>query len=93
MKISKLCYRGFIEGRVQGVFFRAETRRQAQLLGLDGWVRNVDDGSVEVLICGGEDQIRQMLAWLQAGPSMAEVETVSLLPSECPVPTGFHIIR
>ena len=93
MKISKLCYRGFIEGRVQGVFFRAETRRQAQLLGLDGWVRNVDDGSVEVLICGGEDQIRQMLAWLQAGPSMAEVETVSLLPSECPAPTGFHIIR
>ena len=91
MRNSKICYRGFVEGRVQGVFFRAESRRQAQQLGLDGWVRNVDDGSVELLICGGEDQVRQMLAWLQAGPTMAEVETVSMAPSDCPVPTGFRI--
>ena len=92
MKISKICYRGFIEGRVQGVFFRAETRRQAQLLGLDGWVRNIDDGSVEVLICGGEDPVRQMLEWLQAGPPMAEVEGVSLAQSDCPVLAGFNIV-
>ena len=92
MRNSKICYRGFVEGRVQGVFFRAETRRQAQQLGLDGWVRNVDDGSVELLICGGEDQVRQMLAWLQAGPPMAEVEAVSLAPSDCPAPAGFDIV-
>ncbi len=92
MRNSKICYRGFVEGRVQGVFFRAETRRQAQQLGLDGWVRNVDDGSVELLICGGEDPIRQMLAWLQAGPTMAEVEAVSLAPTDCPIPTGFAIV-
>jgi len=93
MKNPKICYRGFVEGRVQGVFFRAETRRQAQQLGLDGWVRNADDGSVEVLICGGEVRLRQMLAWLQAGPSMAEVETVSMTPTDCPVPTGFRIMN
>ncbi len=92
MKNPKICYRGVVEGRVQGVFFRAETRRQAQKLGLNGWVRNAGDGSVEVLICGGEDPLRQMLAWLQAGPPLAEVEAVSLAPSDCPVPTGFRIV-
>ena len=93
MRNSKICYRGFVEGRVQGVFFRAETRRQAVKLGLDGWVRNADDGSVELLICGVEGQVRQMLAWLQAGPTMAVVEAVSLAPSDCPVPTGFRIVN
>jgi acylphosphatase len=55
-------------------------------------VRNIDDGSVEVLICGGEDPVRQMLEWLQAGPPMAEVEVVSLAQSDCPVLAGFNIV-
>ena len=93
MTQEKLCYQGRVEGRVQGVFFRVQTQHKAEQLGLDGWVRNTDDGSVEVLICGSEADIRQMLAWLQHGPPMAEVVTVSLAPSDCAAPVGFRILN
>lgn len=91
--MMNICYQGFVSGRVQGVFFRAETQRKAKQLGLDGWVRNVDDGSVEVLICGAEAEIQKMLAWLQQGPPLAAVAAVSLLPTDCPLPTAFRIVN
>ena len=56
-----------VYGRVQGVGFRYSTQAQAQQLGLTGYARNLDDGSVEVLACGDNAQLEQLLAWLKAG--------------------------
>ena len=63
----------FISGRVQGVCFRMETREQAQLFGLTGWVRNLPDGRVEVMASGDETQLKQLHEWLKQGPDMARV--------------------
>ncbi len=63
----------FVEGQVQGVCFRMETERQALLLGLTGWVKNLPDGRVEVLACGEQQQLDQLRDWLKKGPGMARV--------------------
>ena len=57
-----------IEGRVQGVFFRCSTRRQAEALGLTGSAFNEPDGSVSVLACGSQIALDELEAWLQKGP-------------------------
>jgi acylphosphatase len=62
-----------VSGRVQGVFFRAHTREQAQLFGVTGWVRNLPDGRVEVMASGEEAQIQHLQAWLKRGPAHAQV--------------------
>jgi acylphosphatase len=63
-----------IRGRVQGVFFRASAQREAKKLGLTGWVKNRNDGAVEIIAEGEEDQVKDFLAWSQKGPSTARVE-------------------
>jgi acylphosphatase len=65
-----------VRGRVQGVYFRASTQREARRLGLSGWVRNRPDGSVEILAEGEEVSIRELYGWSQKGPSAARVERV-----------------
>ena len=65
-----------VEGRVQGVFFRAATRRLARRLGLTGWVHNCPDGSVEVVAEGRRDTLEQLLDWCARGPSGARVTDV-----------------
>jgi acylphosphatase len=65
-----------IEGRVQGVYFRDHTRKEAQRLGLYGWVRNLRDGSVEALIFGESKKVNQMVAWLHRGSPMSLVSKV-----------------
>lgn len=65
-----------IEGRVQGVWFRDSTRREAGRLGVCGWVRNRPDGSVEVLAEGREEGVRKLVAWCHRGPSGAAVTQV-----------------
>ena len=65
-----------VRGRVQGVFFRASTQREAKRLGLTGWVRNRPDGGVEIVAEGEEDQVKDLLVWSQHGPSTARVEKV-----------------
>lgn len=67
----------FIEGKVQGVGFRAATVRQAHELKLGGWVRNLADGRVEALIQGDQQQIDAMLSWFLHGPRLAVVKNVS----------------
>lgn len=68
-----------IAGRVQGVFFRESTRRQAEALGLSGQAINLDDGRVEVLAQGSSEALDQLAAWLQQGPPAARVDRVSEL--------------
>jgi acylphosphatase len=62
-----------IFGDVQGVFFRAGVQEEAQRLGLKGWVRNRDDGSVEVVAEGGTEALRELLEWCSHGPIGASV--------------------
>lgn len=65
-----------VTGRVQGVGFRMATVRQAHSLGVAGWVRNLEDGSVEALLQAPHDRIDQMLSWLHVGPPAARVDQV-----------------
>jgi acylphosphatase len=66
----------YISGRVQGVFFRAETQRTAKSFNLTGWVRNVVDGRVEAVFEGDEANVGKMIAWCHIGPPAARVEEV-----------------
>jgi len=65
-----------VEGRVQGVFFRAYTKDEAVRLGLAGWVRNRPDGSVEALVEGKRTAVEKMLQWFRRGSPHAMVEKV-----------------
>lgn len=73
-----------VEGVVQGVSFREYTRRQAFVLHLTGWVRNLHDGSVEAMLCGTDNDIARMLDWLRQGPPRSRVENLRIrqVPSE-----------
>jgi acylphosphatase len=70
--------RAFVSGRVQGVGFRYTTADRARGLGLDGWVRNLHDGRVEVFVQGDEATLDVFLSWLELGPSAAEVTEVAI---------------
>lgn len=63
-----------ISGQVQMVGFRFATIKLAEELGLTGWVRNTEDGGVEILAEGGEENLNKLLKWAQNGPPAAEVE-------------------
>lgn len=65
-----------IHGRVQGVCFRDGTQGEAVSLGLTGWVRNCDDGTVECLAQGPRAPLEKLLAWLHHGPAAAKVTQV-----------------
>lgn len=65
-----------VRGRVQGVYYRASAQREARQYGLTGWVKNRSDGSVEMVVEGEEDAVKDFLAWAQQGPSTARVEKV-----------------
>lgn len=84
--------RFLVSGRVQGVFYRAGTREQAQHLGLRGYARNLPDGRVDVLAVGEGDAIDALERWLHQGPPMAEVAHVEReAASEEGVGAGFVV--
>lgn len=74
---DNICIHCFVSGKVQGVWFRANTQEHAIGLGLTGWARNLPDGRVEVLACGPREQIQKLQQWLQHGPSLAQVTDLS----------------
>jgi acylphosphatase len=81
-----------IEGRVQGVYFRAWTYDTAQSLGLDGTVRNMSDGSVEAVFSGPADIVADMLRRCEDGPSGARVTKVTILKEGGTVAPGFKVM-
>ncbi|HEY9130555.1 MAG TPA: acylphosphatase [Dyella sp.] len=83
------CALFIVSGRVQGVFYRASTREQALALGLTGYAKNLDDGSVEVLACGGADALDTLERWLWQGPPAARVRAVARHAVSCEPLTGF----
>lgn len=80
-----------IEGRVQGVCFRYWTKQEADRLGLDGWVRNRADGSVEALFSGPGKLIDDMLKACLTGPAAARVDNVTPSVAAPPAASGFHL--
>ncbi|MDP2647549.1 MAG: acylphosphatase [Desulfobacterales bacterium] len=69
-----------ISGKVQGVYFRMETRRAAEKYGVAGWVRNRADGTVEAVFEAETSRVHQLLEWCRKGPPSARVDQVSPEP-------------
>jgi acylphosphatase len=67
-----------ISGRVQGVFFRVETKRAAEGFGVFGWVKNRRDGTVEAMFEGDQDRVEAVLEWCKEGPGHAQVSDVKV---------------
>lgn len=90
--MGKKRVRVLIDGRVQGVCFRMETRRAAEERGVEGWVRNLPNGKVEAVFEGEDSKVRSMLEWCEAGPPLARVNRVEV-ENETPTDEfeGFHI--
>jgi len=76
--MEKKRVRVLIDGRVQGVCFRMETRRAAEERGVEGWVRNLPNGKVEAVFEGEDSKVRSMLQWCETGPPLARVNRVEL---------------
>ena len=83
--------RWIVSGRVQGVFFRAWTREQAESLGLGGWVRNRPDGTVEVLAQGDPDKLAQLEGRLHEGPAAGVSSVEREEAADPPDREGFQI--
>jgi acylphosphatase len=79
-----------VRGRVQGVGFRAWAVRQAEELGLDGWIRNLPDGTVETLIAGDTPAVEEMARLCRRGPRLAEVVSIDEDLAEPPDEPGFR---
>jgi len=90
---DRVALRATVSGRVQGVFFRDTTRREAEALGLAGWVQNLADGRVEALFVGSRDACERALAFLRIGPPRAHVTDVEFEWDTAPVdvPATFEI--
>lgn len=83
--------RFLVSGRVQGVFFRASTRQQAEQLGLTGRAVNLSDGRVEVIAHGRPEALDRLAKWLLRGPDAARVEQVEVEAIAEPAPDRFTI--
>lgn len=74
------CLHIVVKGRVQGVYFRAYTQKQAVKLGIKGFVRNLANGDVEIVASAEEESLRKFLAWCQKGPILARVDELVTNP-------------
>ncbi|GAA0505720.1 acylphosphatase [Halorubrum aquaticum] len=83
----------YVSGRVQGVFYRATTRDTARERGVDGWVRNLDDGRVEAVFEGPESAVEAMVEWCHTGSPAAEVDDVDATYGEPEGIDGFEVRR
>ncbi len=82
-----------VSGKVQGVFYRDSTRVQSSQLGLSGWVRNLDDGRVELKAFGPDHQLHKLVSWLEKGPMLARVSDVQVLTIPFERHENFHIVK
>ena len=85
--------RFLIKGKVQGVFFRANTKTKADELGIKGWVRNTPGGEVEVFAQGSEEQLAAFEEWCRKGPSRARVDSLTKEERNADEFGSFQILR
>ena len=81
-----------VNGRVQGVFFRDSTRREARRRGVAGWVTNRADGSVEAVFEGEPEAVEALVAWAHRGPVRARVDGVTVAEEEPAGEVGFRVV-
>jgi acylphosphatase len=82
-----------IKGKVQGVFYRATARDVAQKLGLNGWVKNTDEGHVEAVVSGAAGPVQKFIDWCWKGPVLAHVTAVDAVDIPNEEFTSFTVIR
>ncbi|NHN59277.1 MULTISPECIES: acylphosphatase [Halorussus] len=83
----------FVSGEVQGVYYRANTRDTAREEGVDGWVRNLDDGRVEAVFEGPADAVESLVEWCHTGSPAADVDDVEVEYGEPEDEDGFRVRR
>jgi acylphosphatase len=81
-----------VSGRVQGVFFRDDCRREAVSAGVAGWVRNRPDGRVEAVFEGEPDAVYRLVSWCRTGPPSARVSEVEVFSEEPGGESGFRVL-
>jgi len=86
---KKKCVHLIIQGRVQGVGYRAFTKGQAKKLNVDGWVRNLTNGNVEAVISGTEENIAEIMVALYRGPLAAKVSDIRISQCDEEIQQGF----
>lgn len=82
----------YASGLVQGVWYRESCRREAERLGVAGWVRNLSDGRVEAVFEGEETFVERLVSWCRAGPPRAEVSSLEVATEE-PVGETAFVVR
>ncbi|WP_448502040.1 acylphosphatase [Sphingomonas sp.] len=81
--------RVYVSGKVQRVGYRDYVIREAHRLGVTGWVRNLHDGRVEMLIAGGDDVLARFLDACRSGPALARIDNIEAFPENERAPKGF----
>lgn len=88
-----VCRKCLVSGRVQGVFYRATCAQRAAELGVHGYAKNLDDGRVEVLVCGEVEAVSAFVEWLWTGSTASKVAAVDVADAPQHLrrpPAGFH---
>ena len=82
-----------IHGKVQGVFFRASAKDVADEIGIKGWVKNTEEGDVEIKASGSHDQLQKFIEWCKLGPKRAIVANVAVTNVDEENFRNFAVIR
>jgi len=82
-----------VSGQVQGVFYRATAKEVADRIAITGWVKNTDEGNVEIMASGTEQQLKEFIEWCKQGPKKAVVENVKILNTDEQSFNDFKVIR
>ncbi len=89
----RICRRVIARGQVQGVFYRGSTAEEARAQGVDGWVRNRNDGGVEAVFEGPPEAVEALVAWCRKGPRWARVDALEVEDEPAGGLLGFEIRR
>jgi acylphosphatase len=87
-----ICVHVRVSGRVQGVYYRAYTKSQANELGIKGWVRNIPGGGVEAILEGEREKVGELLGLMKAGPAGSMVSGLQISELKCKGYDDFKII-
>ena len=83
----------WISGRVQGVYYRASAAAKAAELGVNGWVKNTENGAVEATVNGSSEAVEKFIDWCRTGPGGARVDNVAVTPKPDDGLLGFQILE